>query len=262
MKVLVTGVNGFLGAYWLEALLQMHAQVVATASRPFRSDLPIHPNISYRQLDLTDSESLDVMIRQERPDVILHAAALSKPDDCERDPKRADRINTEATQRLLQAAAAIGSYFCYISTDFVFDGIQGMYREEDQPDPVNHYGYTKWQAEKRVQAYPHAWSVVRTVLVYGKPVPGRPNLLSIVAERLRNGETYSVVDDQFRTPTFAGDLAWGVGKLIEGQHRGIFHLCGEELMTPYEMAIQTADHLGLDPSGILRVSEATFEQPA
>lgn len=143
-----------------------------------------------------------------------------------------------------------------------FLGAYWLEAEDDRPAPVNHYGFTKWQAEKRVQAYPHAWSVVRTVLVYGKPVIGRPNLLSIVADRLKKGETYSVVDDQYRTPTFAGDLAWGVGKIVEGKHRGIFHLCGDEMMTPYEMALRTADHLGLDPSGIMRVSEATFNQPA
>lgn len=262
MKVLVTGVNGFLGSYWLEALLQDGVQIVATASRPFRADLPNDPNLTYRLLDITDSQAVHSLIASERPDAVLHAAALSKPDDCEQDPTRADRVNTTATQYLLQAAESVGSYFCYLSTDFVFDGVRGMYLEEDLPDPVNHYGFTKWQAEKLVEDYPHGWSVVRTVLVYGKPVAGRPNLLTIVADRLRNGETYSVVDDQYRTPTYAGDLASGVSTLIRQRLRGIFHLCGSEMMTPFEMAVRTAQHLGLDSSGILRVSESTFQQPA
>lgn len=262
MKVLVTGVNGFLGSYWLEALLKDGVQIVATTSSPLRPGLPTDSAITHHLLDITDSEKVQKIIREERPDAILHAAALSKPDDCERDPTRADRINTTATQHLLKAAAEVGSYFCYLSTDFVFDGITGMYREEDLPDPVNHYGFTKWQAEKAVQNYPHNWSVVRTVLVYGKPVEGRPNLLTILADRLRKGQTYSVVDDQFRTPTFAGDLAAGVCTLIRGRHRGFFHICGAEMMTPYDMAVRTAQHLGLDPSGIVRVSEQTFQQPA
>lgn len=262
MKVLVTGVNGFLGSYWLEALLQTGLQIVATTSSPLRAGLPTDPAITHRIMNITDSEAVQKIIREERPDAILHAAALSKPDDCEQDQTRAHRINTAATQDLLQAAAVVGSYFCYLSTDFVFDGITGMYSEEDQPDPVNHYGFTKWRAEKAVQNYPYDWSVVRTVLVYGKPVEGRPNLLSIVADRLKNGETYSVVDDQFRTPTFAGDLASGVCTLIGQRQQGIFHLCGAELMTPYNMAVRTAQHLGLDPSRIVRVSEQTFQQPA
>lgn len=262
MKILVTGANGFIGRYWIESLLQIGAQVVATGLGAARFDYSSEPRFVYRSLDITNAMDVESMLLQERPDAILHAAALSKPDDCERDPLRANRINLEATRQLLEAAAQLGSYCCYISTDFVFDGAVGMYTEADIPNPINHYGFTKWQAELAVQQYPHPWSIVRTVLVYGIPVPGRSNLLTMVADRLSQGETYSVVDDQFRTPTYAGDLADGVAQLIRKKEPGIFHLSGDEMMTPYAMAVRTATHLELDPAGILRVSESTFQQPA
>lgn len=262
MKVLITGANGFIGRYWIDCLLQTGARVIATGLGAARFDFSSDPGFNYRSLDITNSVDVESMLRQERPDAILHAAALSKPDDCERDPLRANGINHEATRQLIQAAAPIGSYFCYISTDFVFDGAIGMYGEEELPNPINHYGFTKWQGEQAVQQYPHAWSIVRTVLVYGRPAPGRSNLLTVVADRLSKGETYSVVDDQYRTPTYAGDLAAGVAQLIRKKEAGIFHLSGDEMMTPYEMAVRTAAHLDLDPAGILRVSESTFQQPA
>lgn len=260
MKVLITGANGFIGRHWVEQLLRLGLTVVATGRGADRQHLSrLAP---YRALDITDPHSIRSVFDAERPDAVLHAAAISKPDECALDPARADRVNVDATRELLMASAVRGCSFCFLSTDFVFDGERGMYTESDIPSPVNHYGQTKWLAEQLVAEYPHIWSIVRTVSVYGQPVAGRANLLSIVAEKLRGGETYSVVDDQIRTPTYAGDLAWGVGRLIQGGHTGTFHLSGEDVLTPYAMAVRTATYLGLDPAGIRRVTAESFQQPA
>lgn len=244
----------------MRALIASGAEVVATGRGTERS--PSSLRMRYHELDITDAGSVDSLLALERPSAILHAAAISKPDVCVQDPALADLVNIAGTQNLLSAAAEEGSYFCFLSTDFVFDGKRGMYRETDEPAPINYYGQTKWRAEQCVQQYPHGWSIVRTVTVYGQPVAGRPNILSTVVEKLQRGEFYSVFDDQIRTPTYAGDLATGVARLIQGSHAGIFHLSGEEVLTPYQMAIRTAEYVGLDSSLLTRVSAETLEQPA
>ncbi len=260
MKVLITGVNGFIGQHWVRALHSIGATVVATGRGVER--FPSLLRSRYYDLDITDAGAVRSVLAAERPTAILHAAAISKPDVCAADPDLADRINVQATENLLAVAGHLNCYVCFISTDFVFDGHKGMYVETDDPGPVNHYGVTKLMAEQFVQGYPGKWSIVRTVTVYGQPVEGRPNILSTVVDKLQRGEAYTVFDDQVRTPTYAGDLAWGVARLIQGSHPGIFHLSGEEVLTPYAMAIRTAEYLGLNPSLLTRVTAETFQQPA
>lgn len=215
MKVLITGANGFLGHYLVPALLQSDIDVLATGKGPCRLQLPDTNGFAYAEMDFTDKESIRHTISTYKPDVLIHAGAISKPDDCELDPALAWMINTGATRDLLEVAAELGTYFIYISTDFVFDGEKGMYTEEDQPAPVNYYGQTKWESEKAVQQYRFPWAIVRTVLVYGKPLAGRNNILTIVKEKLERGESYKVVDDQVRTPTYVGDLADGIVTIIQ-----------------------------------------------
>ncbi|MFM7672792.1 MAG: SDR family oxidoreductase [Bacteroidota bacterium] len=260
MKVLITGANGFIGQHWVEAMTRFGWEVVASGMSKRSSLAPLATQ--YLTFDITDELAVKEVFSTVRPDAVLHAAAISKPDVCASNPETALRVNTLATEYLLTQAASVGSYFCFISTDFVFDGMQGMYTETDTPSPINHYGHTKWMAEQSVMQYPFGWSIARTVSVYGQPVLGRANILSVVVDKLRRGESYPVVDDQIRTPTYAGDLAAGVAALIDGRHNGIFHLSGEEVMTPYQMAIRTAAHVGLDPAGIQRVTADTFTQPA
>ncbi|MBL7720398.1 MAG: sugar nucleotide-binding protein, partial [Chitinophagaceae bacterium] len=162
----------------------------------------------------------------------------------------------------LAAAATVQSFFIFISTDFIFDGREGMYKEEDTGNPVNYYGLTKLRAEALVKEYSFDWSIVRTVLVYGKPLTGRGNILTVVKEKLEKGEEYSVFNDQVRTPTFVEDLAAGIVAIIEKRATGIFHLSGKDILTPYQMACKVASYLGLSEGLIRKVTAATFTQPA
>ncbi len=262
MKVLITGSNGFLGHYLVPVLLAQGYEVMATGKGPCRLKLSDTSGFVYAEMNFTDRcKTLDI-VQQYAPDFIVHAGAISKPDDCELDQPMAWQINTGGTKHLLEAAAGQKSFFIYISTDFVFDGDRGMYREEDLPSPVNYYGQTKLEAEVAVKDYPFSWAIIRTVLVYGQPLAGRSNLLSIVKNKLEKGEGYKVVDDQVRTPTYVGDLAAGIAAIIQQQARGIWHLSGADVLTPYEMACLTADYLGYDKKLLTRVTADTFSQPA
>ncbi len=166
------------------------------------------------------------------------------------------------TINLLKAAARLKTFFIFISTDFVFDGKSGMYKEEDATGPVNYYGETKLLSEEEVKKYPGEWAIVRTVLVYGKPFSARQNILTTTASSLLKGERIKIFNDQVRTPTYVEDLAKGIAAIIDNSATGIYHLSGSDTLTPYEMAVAVANYLGLDASLITRVTEHEFKQPA
>jgi dTDP-4-dehydrorhamnose reductase len=213
-------------------------------------------------MDFTVPFSIHDVFENIKPDVVIHAGAMSKPDECETNQMLAYLVNVEGTVQLLINSADVKSFFIYLSTDFVFDGEKGMYREDDIPNPVNYYGRTKLEAEEAVKEYEFDWAIVRTVLVYGKNHSGHNNILKIVKEKLEKGEEYNVVDDQVRTPTYVEDLAKGIVSIVEKKAAGIFHLSGKDILTPYQMAIKTSEHLQLDNSIIKRVTAASFNQPA
>jgi len=262
MKILITGANGFLGYYLVQQLLDKNFSVIATGKGECRLPFTDHQNFSYVEMDFTDPFSVHDVFEAAKPDIIVHAGAMSKPDECEMNQMKAYMVNVEGTVQLLINAEEFKSFFVFVSTDFVFNGDTGMYKEEDAPRPVNYYGRTKLEAEEAVKEYENGWAIVRTVLVYGKNHTGRANILSVVKEKLEQGDEYSVVDDQQRTPTYVEDLANAIVSIIEKKIAGIFHISGKDILTPYQMAIKTADFLGLNKSLIKKVTAAEFSQAA
>ena len=258
--VLITGANGFVGSY-LSRLLVDDYKVIATGKGACRLDIN-HKNFHYKSLDFTLEKEVEEVLTDLQPEVIVHAGALSKPDDCELNREDAYLANVTATGYLLKEAARLESFFIFLSTDFIFSGEVGMYDEEAPAAPVNYYGLTKLEAEVLVKQYPFDWSIVRTVLVYGHPHGGRDNILTMVANNLKAGKPLKIFDDQVRTPTYVEDLAQGIKTILDKRATGIFHLSGEDVRTPYEMAVETAQYLGYDSSKIAKVTEQTFQQPA
>lgn len=262
MKILVTGANGFLGSYLIQQLSEKGIQVIATGSGASRLPNENNKHFQYETMDFTDPFSVHDVFQKHKPEVVVHAGAMSKPDECELNQWQAYRTNVEGTINLLLNAEEHKSFFVFVSTDFIFDGIQGMYREDDLPSPVNFYGKTKLEAEAAVKEYEFDWAIVRTILVYGKPVTDKQNILTVVKEKLEKGEVYNVVDDQVRTPTYVEDLVAGIISVIERKTKGVYHISGDDVLTPYEMACKVADHCKLDKSLIKKVTANNFSQPA
>ncbi len=262
MKVLVTGANGFLGYYLVQHLLQKDYTVLATSKGENLLPFMDRENFSYASMDITDPFAVHDVFEKFQPEVVVHAGAMSKPDDCEQNQWDSYMTNVEGTISVLLNAGEYKSHFIFMSTDFIFDGERGMYKEDDISNPVNFYGRTKLEAEEAVREYEHRWTIVRTVLVYGKQYSIRGNILSIVKEKLEKGEEYKVFDDQARTPTYAEDLAKGIVLVIEKKAKGVFHLSGKDVLTPYQMACLAADYLGLNKSLIIKVTADEFPQPA
>lgn len=260
--VLITGANGFIGSYLCARLAKEGIPVLATSRGESRLPLQQWPAVQYLSLDFTDAFAVHDIFEQYKPTAVIHLGAMGKPDECEVKQWEAHQVNVEGTIQLALQAAESGAYFLFLSTDFVFDGETGMYKEDDQPNPVNFYGRTKLEAEAAAAELAGDYGIARTVLVYGAPQSGRSNLLSIVEEKLGKGETYNVVDDQFRTPTYVEDLVEGLFLMLQKKAIGIYHMCGEEMMTPYDMAVKSAGMKGLDTSLIRRVKTADLNHPA
>ena len=265
-KILITGANGFVGYYLTKQLLAKNQFVIATGKGdciPIAFGMPFtSTNFIYEKLDFTNDEEVKAVFLKHQPDVVVHCGALSKPDECELNKEAAFRTNVTATIYLLNAAAKCKSFFIFLSTDFVFSGNTGMYKEEDERAPVNYYGQTKLLAEDEVQQYQCDWAIVRTVLVYGKIFSGRQNILTNTANALKKGEKLKIFDDQVRTATYVEDLANAIVMIIDQKATGIFHISGADVLTPYQMAVAVAKHLNLDASLIEKVAEKDFNQPA
>ncbi len=264
MKVLVTGANGLLGQHLIRQLVDEGKFVIHAAGKgPSRLSYGEKNGVTYHQLDITNFKKSQQLVEKISPHILIHAAAITQPNDCAADKTTCWKTNVGATRTLLKAAQKAKSYFIYISSDFVFDGKEGPYDETATPNPINDYGESKLLAEEMVAMSGLHWAIVRTVLVYGGKVPGgRPNFIQWVKEKLSAGESIQVVDDQLRTPTYVEDLAKGILLVLMKHAKGVYHISGKEMCTPYQLAVTVADILQLNTAQIKPVTAATFREPA
>lgn len=261
-KIMVTGANGLLGQFLVQWLLYKGYTVAATGKGESRLPFDGQPAYSWHTLDFTDPDAVPALVAHVAPEVIVHSGAHTQVDLCELDHEACRKTNVEGTRLLLQAAAACNARFVFLSTDFVFDGANGPYNETATPNPISMYGHSKLAGEQMVQQSGLSWSIVRTILVYGTALVGtRSNIITWTKENLEAGKPIKVVSDQWRTPTYVGDLAKGVELVIRHEAQGLFHISGKDFLTPYDMALQTARLLKLDETLMTKVDAATFTQP-
>ncbi len=261
MKILVTGANGLLGQK-LTLLLDSQSEVdlIATARSPLTFPLK---RGNFRLMDITNQEMVDKVVSDVRPDVIINTAAMTQVDQCEIEREKCWLSNVTAVEYLVNACKKSQSRFIHISTDFIFDGAHGPLKEDAKPAPVNFYGESKLAGEQVITGSTINWAIARTVLVFGITSDlSRSNIVLWVKQSLENGKTINVVNDQWRTPTLAEDLAMGCYLLAIKKAKGIFHISGEEMMTPFDIALKTAEFFKLDTSLIRPTDSNTFKQPA
>lgn len=261
--ILITGANGLLGQKLVERLIdQGKYSVLATGRGKCR--LPKEwGGYQYTQMDITDSKEVMEVYDRFAPAVTIHCASMTNVDQCEKEKDRCFRQNVEAVSFIVKACEKHSSHLVHLSTDFVFDGNDGPYKEQDDTNPINFYGLTKLESENIVRQSSLKWAIVRTGLVYGISYDmSRSNIVLWVKNALENGKELTLVNDQFRTPTLAEDLATGCLLIAEQGATGIFNISGSEFLTPYEMANETADFFRLDKSKIKESDSNKFTQVA
>lgn len=260
MRILVTGANGLLGQKLVELILTTDDYLIATAKS--RLVLPL-PKGEFHSMDITLRDQVVDVITKAQPDVVINTAAMTNVDQCELEKEKCWLNNVTAVEYVVEACRKAKCRLIHLSTDFIFDGTHGPLDEEAIPNPISYYGDSKWAAEQIVQKSGLAWAIARTVLVYGVTKDmSRSNIVLWVKKSLEEGQTISVVNDQWRTPTLAEDLAMGCYLMATKNATGIYNISGEEMMTPYDIAMATAEFFGLDKSLINQTDSSKFKQAA
>jgi dTDP-4-dehydrorhamnose reductase len=262
MKVLITGSNGLLGQKLVSLLyLLPEVTLIATARGENRDE--IYEDYIYESMDITSEENVLAVFRKHKPDAVIHTAAMTHVDQCELNKETCVDQNITAVKHIVKACKEVGAFLVHVSTDFIFDGTHGPLTEEETPNPVNYYGWTKWEAEKAVEGSGLKWAIARTVLVYGVVQDmSRSNIVLWAKNNLEQKKEINVVNDQWRTPTLAEDLAKGCWLIVQKQATGIFNISGEEMISPYDLAHTVADVWNLDKGLIKQADSSTFTQPA
>ena len=262
MKVLITGSNGLLGQKLVQLLTQQdHVELIATAIGANR--LPEKIGYTFETMDITNEENIHFVFDKFKPTHVIHTAAMTNVDQCEDDLAGCESLNVTAVKYLVSACKKHQSFFCHLSTDFIFDGTAGPYDEEAKANPISIYGESKLKAEEIVINSGIKWAIARTVLVYGIVADmSRTNIILWVKKSLEDGKEIKVVTDQYRTPTLAEDLAMGCWLIIKKEAKGIYNISGKDFLTPYEMAIKTANYFHLDKTLIQQADSNTFTQKA
>lgn len=262
MKILITGSNGLLGQKLVHKLSKdPEVELIATARGENR--LSNKEGYTYQSLDITDEKAVSETISKFKPDSLIHTAAMTNVDACEADKEGCDKLNVDAVKYIADACKTNNVHLVHLSTDFIFDGEDGPYDEEAEPNPLSYYGESKLKAEEIVLKSGLDAAILRTVLVYGIAEDmSRSNIALWAKGALQKGQKINVVDDQFRSPTLAEDLADGCILAAKQKAKGIYNISGKDQLSVLEIVQQVADYWKLDKSLINPVSSKTLSQPA
>ncbi|MEA2053768.1 MAG: dTDP-4-dehydrorhamnose reductase [Candidatus Thermoplasmatota archaeon] len=243
MKVLLTGGSGLFGRAFVKVIENKTSYDI----RPIYSKNPIKSKNAVF-LDITNKENVERIIKKLQPDVIVHAAAFTNVDKCEIEKEKAYNVNVAGTKNIAMASKEINAKMVYISTDYVFDGKKGLYKEEDGTNPINYYGLTKLGGEKAVQEICDDFVIARTSVVYGA---NKKNFATWVIEELKKGKEIRIVTDQWNSPTLNIDLAEQILALIEKDEKGIYHSAGGEKINRHDFVSKMAKIFSLDENLII-----------
>ena len=263
MKVLVTGSNGLLGQKITDLVLSKYPDIHLVATARGENRHAVKSGYDYKEIDISNLNSLRTVLESEKPDVVIHTAAMTQVDDCEFKKEECVSLNITAVENIAKLSSTLNFRLIHLSTDFIFDGTKKMYKEDEQPNPLSYYGWSKLEAEKAVIKHSTNYAILRTVLVYGTVSDmSRSNIMLWAYNTLKDGKEAKVVDDQFRTPTLADDLAQGCMLAALSNGSEIFNIAGKDYIGIYELVEKIAKMYGFEMTNISKVSSSTLNQPA
>jgi dTDP-4-dehydrorhamnose reductase len=262
MIILITGSNGLLGQKIVRQLKKRKIEFIATSKGENRN--PDCDDSRYVSMDICSEVEIANVFKTYLPTHIIHTAAITNVDACELNPVACFETNVAATEKLFNQTKKIGAHFQLLSTDFIFDGEKGNYKEEDEPNPLSVYARSKVDAERLLLNDTYLnYSIVRTIIVFGVANNlTRTNIVSWAKDALSKGQEMRIIDDQFRAPTWADDLAWACIRICELEKRGVFHISGPETMSIFEIVERVAKFFGLSTKTLVRTNSSALNQPA
>ncbi len=261
-KVVITGSNGLLGQSLLDLFLQEKEYEVVALSRS-KNRYPKTEGYQFFSTELTDKIALNNLLKEVNPDFIINTAAMTQVDACEDDKKYCDKVNVELVENLIAFSEKSNCHLIHISTDFIFDGKQGYYKETDEPNPLSYYGLSKLKAEEALVKSTIDYTILRTILVYGKVHDmSRNNIVLWVRQMLSEEKEITIVNDQYRMPTYVDQLALACKLAIDKNATGVFNVSSNQLLSIYEIANQIAEVFNLKSTLIKPISSEKLNQKA
>ncbi|WP_316800029.1 NAD(P)-dependent oxidoreductase [Pedobacter frigidisoli] len=260
--ILVTGSNGLLGQKITEKIVaEGSAKLIATSKGKNR--FPSALGYQYAEMDILDPAQVKAVIGYYQPDAVIHTAAMTNVDTAQGNQESCYQLNVLAVNTLISVCEANNIQLIYLSTDFVFDGAAGPYKEDDEVNPLSYYGQSKVLAEQALRNSSIHWTIIRTILVYGITNDmSRSNIVLWAKGALEKRLPINVVNDQLRMPTLAEDLADACLLAVEKSARGIYHISGKDYMSIADIVRKVADYWSLDHSIVTEVSSQTLNQSA
>lgn len=263
MKIFITGANGLLGQKLLQIFntRQPNFEIYALSKGP--NKISYSGKFTYIDIDITNKENVEQLIIQYNPDFVINCAAITNVDRCQLQRNLSWSVNVEAVKNFTDICALTDTFLIQLSTDFIFDGLDGPYDEDSICSPVNFYGAAKFEAEKYLLKSNIKYTIIRTNQVYGY-VHGlkRPNIVTWVKSNLDVDRPIQALTDQFRTPALADDLAIGCYLATIRYAQGIYNIGSRELVSVYDFACIVADVCKLDKELIYPISSGSFKQIA
>jgi dTDP-4-dehydrorhamnose reductase len=239
LKLLVTGASGLVGHKVAQLALDKGHEVYSIyKEHPTNFGKPI-------KLDLTNQSQVSQTITKLEPQAIVHTAAYTDVDGCEINKDMAWKVNAEATKHLAMVSANLNSHLAYVSTDYIFDGEKGLYLEEDQPNPVSYYGYTKLKGEEFVKEHAEKWCITRASVIYGWGT-SKLNFATWLINNLNQGKEVKVLTDQYVSPTLNTNLAEMLLEITGKKTTGTLHTAGATRISRHEFALKLAKVFNLN----------------
>jgi len=260
-SILITGSNGLLGQTLVNKLLGTKYKIIALSRGDNRNVNTV--GYTYYSIDLQNTKELNHIIDKENPNYIINTAAVTNVDYCESHKEECDAVNVDLVATLITASKKIKAHLIHISTDFVFDGETGYYKEEDATNPLNYYGFSKLKSERLFRNTKIDYTILRTILVFGcLPNLKQANILLWLLDKMKNKASLTMVDDQLRMPTYVEDLAAACIASIVLKRTGLFHISSTDMMNMYELALEVAHFFGFDTQKITAIPTEKLNQPA
>lgn len=258
-RVLILGSNGKLGQRVSRMLMEPGNYELFAASAEEKSEIE---NIEYESIDISKRNSVKSLFHKFFPDVVINAAGMTNVDLCETNKELCWNTNVKGTENIAMSSWAIDALLIHISSDYIFDGKEGPYSEEDIPHPISYYGRSKLAAENSLRTSGARYVILRTNVLYGRVKNNKPDFVSWVVENLSKGKEIRIVTDQINNPTFIDDLSEVILRCTEKSVEGIFNIGGPELLTRFDFCLRIADYFNLDKNLILPITTAELKQAA